>query len=167
MVTLSATSDVTINLSPTTPTDTATAFVSVATNNTTGYTLFIQSGCAFDATGNLAAGTCTSDNRLKKVGSAMGSLNPADYMNPIAANTLTDNTWGYQFNVSTPGGSNWSPAPTTVTALVSTNTANSGSSSLSAGTPDDYDVFYGARVSPGTAMRTYKGEVVWTVVANF
>jgi len=166
LITLSVSNNKTVYVSPTSPSSTAMDVVGAATNLATGYALTIKAGCAFDASGNLADGTCNSDNRLKLVGSSVGSTNPADYLNPVASGNLTDNSWGYQFDIASPGASSWLPVPTVSTTLKATAAANPGSSALSAGTLDHYNVFYGTKVAPATAFGTYQGAVVWTVVGN-
>jgi len=167
LVALSVSNDnLSINLAPTSPTGTTTNIISAATNSPAGYTLSIQAGCAFDASGDLAAGTCASDNRLKLIGSAVGSTNSADYLASTAPGALADNTWGYQFDVAGPDDSNWLPVPTTATNLKTTNVANAGSSGLSAGTPNNYNVFYGAKISADRPGGTYRGTIVYTAVGN-
>gem|GEM_PF-1757090 len=163
---LTASNESTINLAPSTPSDTAMDIIGAATNNATGYTLIFQAGCAYDATGDLGAGTCTSDNRLKRVGSALGSLDTTDYLAPTGSGSLTTDSWGYQFDITSPANSGWSPVPTTATTLKTTSSASAGSSPLSAGTPDESNVFYGVKIAPERSPGTYQGTVVWTVIAN-
>ena len=159
-LTLSVSNDVAVNLSPSNPTETDMNVVSVATNSSDGYILTIQAGCACDDAGDFAAGTCSSDNRLKRM------FSPVDYISATSEGVLAIDSWGYQFNVNSAGSSSWSPVPTTETILKTTNVANPDHGPLSAGTPDDYNVFYGVRISPAWVVGTYRGTVVWTVVSN-
>jgi hypothetical protein len=156
------------NLNPTmtiTPTgsstiDTASFALGVATNNANGYELSIQAGCGVGVPGDVTLGTCASDNNLRL------ASNQSVTIAPTSLNTLSSNSWGYQFNVGSPTSNGWQVVPTVTTSLVSTSAPNAGFSASSTGTPDTYNVFFGANVSNAQTPGTYQGQVVWTAVAK-
>jgi hypothetical protein len=156
-----------INLSVSNLSDTTYQVVSGATNDPRGYTLFVQAGCAYDDSGDLFLGTCTSDNRMKRVKDLPAEAALPDYfLYPTAPGSLDTSSWGYQFNVVAPLSTSWLPVPTTPTMLTKTFVANPGSGAKYTGTPDDYDVFYGANIAINEKPGTYRAIVVYSIVGN-
>ena len=160
--------DAVISLTPDL-TGTAASTISAATNNPAGYQLNIQADCNqgnINAGHSLADGTCASNNRLmrvKNLSSDNGS--PNYFINPTAPGALSTNSWGYQLG-SEPNSSAWLPVPTTATELAATAGANADWTTAAAGTPDSYNIIYGANVSASQPAGTYRGQVIYTLVAN-
>ncbi len=144
-----------IAVSPTAPESSSDVQVTTATNNASGYTLYMVGGTS-------DSGVITTDNRLAYQGT------PASYISSISdTGALDGDTWAYQFSSSQPddGDTNWQPVPDSLEGnygevMQATTTAPI------VGEIDDHDVWFGAKIRPDTRRGDYLGHVVWTLTAN-
>ncbi|MCL2037683.1 IPT/TIG domain-containing protein [Candidatus Saccharibacteria bacterium] len=144
---ISASDDtLTLNISPSSPFDEGYFDVSVATNNATGYTLFIESEGA-----NLVCVDTGSSSLV--IPSTVG-------------NAIDNGTWGFQVGTS-PTTNGWAPTPTTPTAIAS----SSGPTFVTPpAVAEDTQINFAVRdgkptpISPNCSM--YVQNVIHTAVAN-
>jgi hypothetical protein len=146
---------VSINVAPSIPEASNNTEISAATNNPSGFTLYMVGG-------TINTGVIMPDDRLAYQGT------PVTYINSIpSTGALSDNTWGFQFTSSQPtiGDTNWRMVPNSLGGSYGTLMQATGSAPI-IGQIDNYNVWFGAKINANTKPGDYVGHVVWTLTAN-
>ena len=131
---------------PSGSTTTATANISITTNDSAGYSLYLYAD---------------EDNSLKPVNPANNSSIVATE-SAVSLDNLTNNTWGYNLSTTTPTNTaTYAAVPTNDSTPIQTKDTSTTNS-----TNDTYTLTFGAKVDTNLPSGTYSNTLTIAVVAE-